>query len=329
MSDAQLEVLRQSLAWLAQGKGIWLCSIVATYGSAPRPKGALFATDGIHRSGSISGGCIEDAFVDMLARGQHDAPLSLLDYGSHLAPDGSAFELPCGGRIRLLVERLEGDAASADLDEWLTRLQGGHPFVREVLLEQGKRTYLAEETMDPCEQEAPGRVRLSYAQRWRLLLLGISQVSEQVARLGQAAGFEVRLCDTREPYRRDWHWGPEQGGIAVEWCDPERFVERHATAQSAVLALAHDPRIDDAGLMAGLESDAFYLGAMGSVRTSARRLERLQRIAEASQTQLARVHAPIGLPIGSKTPIEIAIAVLAEVIAVRQGIRLRDATDAA
>ena len=198
-----------------------------------------------------------------------------------------------------------------------------------MLLEQGKRTYLAEERMDPCEQEAPGRVRLSYAQRWRLLLLGISQVSEQVARLGQAAGFEVRLCDTREPYRRDWHWGPEQGGIAVEWCDPERFVERHATARSAVLALAHDPRIDDAGLMAGLESDAFYLGAMGSVRTSARRLERLQRIAEASQTQLARIHAPIGLPIGSKTPIEIAIAVLAEVIAVRQGIRLRDATDAA
>ena len=96
-----------------------------------------------------------------------------------------------------------------------------------------------------------------------------------------------------------------------------------------LLALAHDPRIDDAGLMAGLESDAFYLGAMGSVRTSARRLERLQRIAEASQTQLARIHAPIGLPIGSKTPIEIAIAVLAEVIAVRQGIRLRDATDAA
>ena len=311
MSDPQLEVLRQSLAWLAQGKGIWLCSIVATYGSAPRPKGALFATDGIHRSGSISGGCIEDAFVDMLARGEHDAPLSLLDYGSHLAPDGSAFELPCGGRIRLLVERLEGD-----------------PFVREVLLEQGKRRYLDEETTDPGEQEAPGRVRLSYAQRWRLLLLGISQVSEQVARLGQAAGFEVRLCDTREPYRRDWHWGPEQGGIAVEWCDPERFVERHATAQSAVLALAHDPRIDDAGLMAGLESDAFYLGAMGSVRTSARRLERLQRIAEASQTQLARIHAPIGLPIGSKTPIEIAIAVLAEVIAVRQGIRLRDATDA-
>ena len=154
-------------------------------------------------------------------------------------------------------------------------------------------------------------------------------VEQQVARLGQAAGFEVRLCDTREPYRRDWHWGPEQGGIAVEWCDPERFVERHATARSAVLALAHDPRIDDAGLMVALESEAFYLGAMGSVRTSARRLERLQRIAEASQTQLARIHAPIGLPIGSKTPIEIAIAVLAEVIAVRQGIRLRDATDAA
>lgn len=324
MSNSQAEVLRQSLAWLAEGKCIWLCSIVATYGSAPRPKGALFATDGTLRSGSISGGCIEDAFVAMLARGEHESPLSLLDYGSHLAPDGSVFELPCGGRIQLLVERLAGDKATLDLDEWLTRLQGALPFVREVRLEQGERRYLAGEEPAPTQDES-ATVRLTYAQRWRLLLLGISQVSEQVARLGQAAGFEVRLCDTREPYRADWHWGPEQGGIAVEWCDPERFVERHATAQSAVLALAHDPRIDDAGLMAGLESDAFYLGAMGSVRTSARRLERLQRIGDASQPQLARIHAPIGLPIGSKTPMEIAIAVLAEVIAVRQGIHLRHA----
>lgn len=322
MSNAQQEVLRQSLAWLAEGRTIWLCSIVDTYGSAPRPTGALFATDGTSRSGSISGGCIEDAFVAMLARGEHDSTLSLLDYGAHLAPDGSAFELPCGGRIRLLVERLAGDEAMADLDLWLTRLQGGLPFVREVQPEQGIRRYLAAENQEAGKQEEPGWVRLAYAQRWRLLLLGISQVSEQVARLGQAAGFEVRLCDTREPYRADWHWGPEQGGIAVEWCDPERFVERHATARSAVLALAHDPRIDDAGLMAGLESEAFYLGAMGSIRTSARRLERLQRVCEASQEQLARIHAPIGLPIGSKTPVEIAIAVLAELIAVRQGITL-------
>ena len=327
MSSGQLEVLRQSLAWLAQGKSIWLCSIVATYGSAPRPQGALFATDGSRRSGSISGGCIEDAFVAMLARGEHDSPLSLLDYGSHLAPDGSEFELPCGGRIRLLVEHLSGDEAVADLNEWLSRLQGALPFVREVRLDQGGRSYLADEMQG--EQEEPGRVRLSYAQRWRLLLLGISQVSEQVARLGQAAGFEVLLCDTREAYRPDWHWGPEQGGIAVEWCDPERFIERHVTARSAVLALAHDPRIDDAGLMAALESEAFYLGAMGSVRTSERRLERLQRIGEISRERLDRIHAPIGLPIGSKAPIEIAIATLAEVIAARHGIRLRLRQDAA
>ncbi|MGY4108262.1 XdhC family protein [Aeromonas encheleia] len=329
MSSGQLEVLRQSLAWLAQGKSIWLCSIVATYGSAPRPQGSLFATDGSRRSGSISGGCIEDAFVAMLARGEYDSPLSLLDYGSHLAPDGSAFELPCGGRIRLLVERLSGDEAVADLNEWLSRLQGALPFVREVRLDQGGRSYLADEMQSQCEQEDPDRVRLSYAQRWRLLLLGISQVSEQVARLGQAAGFEVLLCDTREAYRPDWHWGPEQGGIAVEWCDPERFVERHVTARSAVLALAHDPRIDDAGLMAALESEAFYLGAMGSVRTSERRLERLQRIGEISRERLDRIHAPIGLPIGSKAPIEIAIATLAEVIAARNGIRLRLRQDAA
>lgn len=326
MSDHHVDVLRQSLTWLAQGKSVWLCSIVATYGSAPRPRGALFATDGLCRSGSISGGCIEDAFVEKLARGEQNAPLSLLDYGAHLTTDGSQFELPCGGSIQLLVEHLmPGDEATQDLNRWLALQQGATPFVREVQIVQGTRTYLSGERLYGDE---PGVVRLAYAQRWRLLLLGISQVSEQVARLGQAAGFEVLLCDTREAYRSDWHWGPEQGGIAVQWCDPERFVERHATAQSAVLALAHDPRIDDAGLMAGLESDAFYLGAMGSVRTSERRRERLQRIGDSSQEQLARIHAPIGLPIGSKSPIEIAIATLAEVIAVRHGIRMRLRQDA-
>lgn len=321
MSDSNVEVLRQSLTWLREGKTLWLCSIVATYGSAPRPRGALFATDGVARSGSISGGCIEDAFVAQLAAGGHEAPIALIDYGAHLAPDGSQFELPCGGSIKLLVERLvPGDEAERDLGRWLALLQGATPFVREIPLAQGVRRYLAGEHQG---EDAPGMVRLAYAQRWRLLLLGISQVSEQMARLGQAAGFEVLLCDTREAYSPDWHWGPEQGGIAVQWCDPERFVERHATARSAVLALAHDPRLDDAGLMAAIESEAFYIGAMGSVRTSARRLERLQRIGEASPTQLDRIHAPIGLPIGSKSPIEIAIATLAEVIAARNGISLR------
>jgi xanthine dehydrogenase accessory factor len=326
MSDHNVDVVRQSLSWLAQGRSVWLCSIVATYGSAPRPRGALFATDGRCRSGSISGGCIEDAFVEKLARGEHDAPLSLLDYGTHLTPNGNQFELPCGGSIQLLVEHLiPGDEAMQDLQQWLALLQGATSFVREVRIAQRERAYLSGEI--PGRDE-PGIVRLGYAQRWRLLLLGISQVSEQVARLGQAAGFEVLLCDTRDAYRFDWHWGPEQGGIEVQWCDPERFVERHANAQSAVLALAHDPRIDDAGLMAALESDAFYLGAMGSIRTSERRRERLRRIGDASQPQLARIHAPIGFPIGSKSPIEIAIATLAEVIAVRHGIRMRLQQDA-
>ena len=128
------------------------------------------------------------------------------------------------------------------------------------------------------------------------------------------------MCDVRENYSQSWRWTAAEGGIDVEWCSADAFVERYTNAYTAVLALAHDPRVDDMGLMGALESNAFYIGALGSHANSDRRRERLMRIGEYTQAELARLHAPIGIAIGSKTPFEIAIAVIAEVIAVKNGI---------
>ena len=317
MNTLDQQVLLDCQTWLHQGKSVWLCTILSTYGSAPRPVGSLFATEGTIRSGSVSGGCIEDAFMKLIQQHQFDKPMQIFDYGSHLAADGSRYELPCGGHISLLIECLQPDADYAWLDEWLTVAMTNNAFVRAVNIELEQRCLVT--NIDYSSFTAPW-FSIYYQQHWQLLLLGISQVSEEVARLAIRAGFTVQLCDMRENYQQNWRWTRANGGIDVEWCSTDAFVERYANDYTAVLALAHDPRVDDLGLMGALESSAFYVGALGSRANSERRRERLMRIGEYNQQQLARLHAPIGVAIGSKTPIEIAIAIMAEVIAAKNGI---------
>ncbi|MCD9545802.1 XdhC family protein [Photobacterium carnosum] len=316
MNALDKHVLLDCQTWLQQGKPVWLCTILSTYGSAPRPVGALFATDGHIRSGSVSGGCIEDAFMKLIQQHGLDKPLQVFDYGTHLAANGSQYELPCGGHISLLIEHLYPDNCYL-VDDWLMAAEQTSTFIRAVNIETEQRSIVTgtETTVYPSPW-----LTVHYQQHWQLLLLGISQVSEEVARLAIRAGFTVRLCDVRENYSQSWRWTAAEGGIDVEWCSADAFVERYTNAYTAVLALAHDPRVDDMGLMGALESNAFYIGALGSHANSDRRRERLMRIGEYTQSELARLHAPIGIAIGSKTPFEIAIAVIAEVIAVKNGI---------
>ncbi|PSV14199.1 xanthine dehydrogenase [Photobacterium kishitanii] len=317
MNALDKQVLLDCQTWLNHGKSVWLCTILSTYGSAPRPIGSLFATEGSIRSGSVSGGCIEDAFMKLIQQHQLDKPMQVFDYGSHLAADGSRYELPCGGHISLLIEYLQPNINYHWLNEWLTAAMTNNAFVRLINIESEQRCITTD--LDASSFTTPW-LTVHYQQHWQLLLLGISQVSEEVARLAVRAGFAVRLCDMRDNYQQSWRWTSADGGIDVEWCAADDFVERYANDYTAVLALAHDPRVDDLGLMGALESSAFYIGALGSQANSERRRERLMRIGEYKQQQLARLHAPIGVAIGSKTPIEIAIAIMAEVIAAKNGI---------
>ncbi|WP_394165784.1 XdhC family protein [Photobacterium piscicola] len=316
MNALDKHVLLDCQTWLYQGKSVWLCTILSTYGSAPRPVGALFATDGDIRSGSVSGGCIEDAFMKLIQQHELDKPLQVFDYGTHLSANGSQYELPCGGHISLLIEHLYPNDCHF-VDDWLVAAEQTPAFIRAINIETEQRRIVsgADITAYPSAW-----LTVHYQQHWQLLLLGISQVSEEVARLAVRAGFTVRLCDVRENYSQSWRWTAAEGGIDVDWCSADAFVERYTNAYTAVLALAHDPRVDDMGLMGALESNAFYIGALGSHANSDRRRERLMRIGEYTQAELARLHAPIGIAIGSKTPFEIAIAVIAEVIAVKNGI---------
>ncbi|OUS32157.1 xanthine dehydrogenase [Thalassotalea sp. 42_200_T64] len=322
MQLTDIHVIKKANDWLSQKKPIWLCTILNTYGSAPRPIGSIFVTDGEKRYGSISGGCLEDVFVEMIAQGQFQLPSQTFIYGKHGTEQNIVRELPCGGTIKLLVEKLLPSAENkSHIQQWLSFAEAQQPFYREVFLDEELRT------ISPIGQQATEQIitteqsiTLAYAQIYRLLLIGIGQVTEHVAQLGLLAGFDVKVCDMRKELASSWRFNKANGGVDVIWMSPDLFIDKYVNHRSAVLALAHDPRIDDVALMNVFASEAFYIGAMGSQRTTDTRNERLQRICELSEQQLSRLHAPIGLNIGSKTPVEIAISTLADIIRVRHQI---------
>jgi xanthine dehydrogenase accessory factor len=154
--------------------------------------------------------------------------------------------------------------------------------------------------------------------RWRLLIIGAGQLSAFLAQIAVGMEYQVTVCDPREEYRASWN----VPGVEVVHAMPDDLVlEMRLDARSAVVALTHDPKLDDLALMEALKSPAFYVGAIGSRANNARRRERL-KLFDVSDEQLARLHGPIGLYIGSKTPAEIAISILAELTAVKNGVQL-------
>ncbi|TRX56369.1 XdhC family protein [Thalassomonas sp. M1454] len=326
MQLTDLEVIKQAQQWLKNGKDIWLCTILNTYGSAPRPIGSIFVTDGVTRSGSISGGCLEDAFIELIKVQRFTKPAEIFSYGDHANEQDIVKELPCGGTIQLLVEYIPANTNnSAHIDDLLALANEKLPFIREVNLLSPDKT-VKHNSQESCAQVSISEslVTLAYAQVWTVLIIGIGQVSHHVAQLSLMSGFEVKICDMRKELSPTWKFDHRHGGIDITWQSPDLFVEQNATTRSAVLALAHDPKIDDVALMSVFDTQAFYIGAMGSKRTTNNRLERLSRICDLSANKLARLHAPIGLHIGSKTPMEIAISILADVIRVKNKVNKQD-----
>jgi len=314
MLGADQEILIQAADWLDAGETVYLVTVIRTWGSSPRPPGSLLAVrerDGAF-AGSVSGGCVEDDLCARLAAHGHGMSLPALDHYGITPEQTHRFGLPCGGRLDLVVERL---GSSVPLRTILSKLDRRENTVRRLCLETGEVS-LHPATGEP-EFQFDGRdIKKLFGPRWRLLLIGAGQLSRFVAEIGIALDFDVVVCDPRDEYGRQWAL-PE---IKLDSRMPDDVVrEMAADRRTAVLALTHDPRIDDLALMAALESPAFYVGALGSRGNSQKRRARLSSLGT-TQSQLARLHAPIGLPIGSRTPAEIAVAILAEITAVRRGV---------
>ncbi len=314
MQSADLEVLQAAQGWLAQGRRVALATVVRTFGSAPRPEGALLAlSDHGLLSGSVSGGCIE---ADLLERVRADFPdrPALVSYG---VETGTArrFGLPCGGILELVLEPLASLHALAPV---LAALAERRCLRRSLDIETGRVEFDVGEFLDHCSFDGR-RLSRVFGPRWRLLAIGAGQITRLLADMAQALDYEVLVCEPRDEYRASWK---DDGATRLLAGMPDDVArELAADGRSLVVALTHDPKLDDLALMEALVSPAFYVGALGSRRNQAKRRERLLEMG-LSKEQVDRLHGPVGLNLGGKTPAEIALAILAEVTALRHGVTL-------
>ncbi|MEQ8861062.1 MAG: XdhC family protein [Pseudomonadales bacterium] len=316
------EVLGQICRWLEGGESCWLATVIETWGSSPRPVGSLFACNGSGRIvGSLSGGCVEDDLLEKLTTGElaRERP-QFFQYGIS-AEEVEKFGLPCGGSLHIAIEPLSADASTREhFDTLRTRLSQRVWTQRIVNLGDGTRALADTDAFQPLHwNPASQTLAHTIGPRHQLFIIGAGMVSKYLAELALKLDYQVTVCDPRQ------HLIDEFGvaGVTLIADMPDDAVRAHASdPSSAIVALTHDPRIDDMGLMEALATPAFYVGAMGSTRTSASRRARLREL-DVDDAALDRLHAPIGLPIGSKTPPEIAIAIIAEIIAVRSAAAVR------
>ena len=315
MDSVDLQVLKSTVEWLKAGRGVVLATVVQTWGSSPRPAGAMLALrDDGQVSGSVSGGCVEDDLIERI-RSHHlaqDKPEIVL-YGV-TKEQAARFGLPCGGTLQIVLERLRDPASMSAL---LGRIANRELIARTVDLETGQVTLTPASRSDVLEFDGR-KLTTVHGPRWRVLIIGAGQLSRYLAQMALALDYTVVVCDPREEYADTW----DVPGVEFTRGMPDDVVAGlDLDSHSAVVAVTHDPKLDDLALIEALKSAAFYVGALGSRLNTAKRKQRLVEF-ELSEGELGRLHGPVGLRIGSKTPPEIAVAILAEMTAIRHGVDL-------
>ncbi len=324
MENLDVMVLRTLRDWRQAGKRALLATVVRTWGSSPRPIGSIMALaeDGAV-VGSVSGGCIEDDLIYRHTQAYsgkepgHEIPSgppSFVKYGV-TADEAHRFGLPCGGTLELL---LEYDPDPAPLHKLLQSLEAGRLMRRTVRLADGAVTL--EEAAAPEELSLSGGVLVNtFGPEYRMLMIGAGQLTEYLATMALFSGFAVTVCDPREEYRGAWS---VPGARVVADMPDDVVLSFKPDRRSCVVALTHDPKLDDLALMEALKTEAFYVGAIGSRRNNEARHQRMVEHFGLSAADLQRLRGPIGVYIGSKTPPEIAVSIMAEILAVKNGVAL-------
>ncbi|MCW8195079.1 XdhC family protein [Proteobacteria bacterium 005FR1] len=318
MYSLDLEVFATLIKWLERGTPAWLCTVTSTWGSAPRDVGSLMACNAEgQQCGSLSGGCIEEDLLAKLARGEIDRERAQhLLYGA-TKEEAERLKLPCGGTLGVLLEPLAGGKDLAWLKTVHQHIEKRECIERKVDFGTGEAELkpggIGGKFVFAREGTAPLSLHQVYGPQYHLFLVGVSEVSRALAKFALLMDYRVSVCDPRPEQIAGW----DIDNVQLIRAMPDDGVGKYANdSRSAVLALTHDPRIDDMGLMEAFNTEAFYIGAMGSMATSTKRRQRLLQL-DITEADLQRLHAPIGLSIGSKTPSEIAIAILAELTQVR------------
>jgi len=304
------EVLQTAAEWLQLPQRVALVTVAKTWGSSPRPQGSMLVMrdDGLH-FGSVSGGCVEEDLVSRYKNHQlgNEFP-TMVNYGVE-RQDAMRFGLPCGGRLELVIEELH---SVSSVNAILNATSQGQLIARRVCMNTGEVSLHAISEVSEFEYNENEMIKV-FGPGWNILLIGAGHLSSYVASIALMLNYNVTVCDPRQEYQSMW----EVEGVYFANKMPDDAVKQLAPGQrSIVVTLAHDPKLDDMALMEALSADLFFVGALGSKRSHEQRRTRLLQLG-LSQQQLDKLHAPVGLDIGSHTPPEIAVSIMAQITALR------------
>lgn len=312
LHSADFEVLSRALDFHQQGLQPLLVTVLKTWGSAPRPAGSLLviSSNGRH-AGSVSGGCVEDDLIQRCRQGEwkHLRVPTTIRYGV-TQDEAVRFGLPCGGQLELLLEPMNN---LVHWQELLEHLQAGEVLVRSLDLASGQASLSTATPQAKTFKLTSNKLEKVFGPQWRMLLIGANHLARYVAQFALALDYQVQVCDPRAEYREEWNIATVP--LTQMMPDDAVLALKHYQ-RSIILTLTHDPKLDDMALMEALNTDAFYIGALGSKLSSNKRRERM-RYLEIPEANIARLHAPVGLDIGSRTPAEIAISIMADITAHR------------
>lgn len=314
MQGSQLDVLNGCLAALKQGHKVTLVSVAKTWGTSPRPVGSLLAVSSSGQFyGSVSGGCVEEDLIERLVHEPCETP-QLIMYGE-TAEQRHHFGLPCGGVLQLIIEPMNN---LEEVEQLINSIAYRQATYRSVKLNHSTPQSIAWQKHHEIELK-DNVWRNIFGPTWRLLIIGAGETGQFLAQMAQGLGYEVLVSDPRPDYRKNWplHDLPLLEGFPDDIISAMKVDER-----TAIVAVAHDPKVDDMALLTALNSDAFYIGALGSQVNNQERRKRLQEHFGFSQTQVDRLHGPVGIYIGSKTPAEIALSILAEITAIKNDVEV-------
>lgn len=315
MDSIDLDVLKTAVDWHQAGHTVVIGTVVRTWGSAPRPVGAMMVMreDGLIK-GSVSGGCIEDDLIDQMRQGALNfATPELVTYGVD-GDQAHKFGLPCGGTLQVLLEPV---CDASRLAELVTALARRELITRTVNIATGHATLTPSHTATGVVFDGTQLVT-QHGPRYRLLIIGAAQVSRYLADIAKALDYQVIVCDPREEYLDTW----DVSGVETSREMPDDLIVRLTPDScTAIVTLTHDPKLDDMALLEALKSPAFYVGAIGSRLNNQKRRERLA-LFDLTDEQIARLHGPVGLHIGARTPPEIAVSIIAEMTALRNGVTI-------
>jgi len=316
MAPSDIDVIRTALDWQTRGHRVLLCTVLRTWGSAPRPPGSLMLIrDDGQVAGSVSGGCIEDDLIARVGRGELALRTPEIATYGDTAEAARRFGLPCGGTVQIVLEPL---GPLSQLRELLAAIESQQRVQRRLNLQTGLVRLSPATEGDRVAFDGTS-LSTVHGPRLRLLIIGGGQLSRYLASMAVMLDYQVTVCEPRTEYHEGWS---AMAGVTLSTAMPDDLVlAMNLDPHSAVVALTHDPKLDDLALMEALRTPAFYVGALGSQHNNAQRRQRLLQF-EVSPEQAARLHGPVGLNLGALTPAEIALSIVAEMTALRRGMDL-------